>query len=99
MLVKYIVHFRHVLGSNQGLGCRSVVECLPRICKEGPELSHSLTKEMFKDVRIAWKITRVYFDSFSPHSICSPQPRLCTELFSIDYNTVVRRLVNLVIDL
>lgn len=37
-----------------------MVECLPRICKEGPELSHSLTKEMFKDVQIAWKITHVF---------------------------------------
>lgn len=36
-----------------------MVECMPRICKEGPELFHSLTKEMFKDVQIAWKITHV----------------------------------------
>lgn len=76
-----------------------MVECLPRICKEGPELSHSLTKEMFKDVQIAWKSARVcIWIPFPLVVFIAPSPD-CTELFSIEYNTVVRRLVNLVIDL
>lgn len=58
-----------------------MVECLPRICKEGPELSHSLTKEMFKDVQIAWKIMHVCILTFSLIVFVAPSPD-CAQNFS-----------------
>lgn len=79
-----------------------MVERLPRMCKEGPGLSHSLTKEICLkfSVQIAWKIIYVcILATFFLLVFVAPNPDSAQNFSAYEYNIVVWRLLNLEIDL